>query len=444
MDRRIRETIDSIGFLDVPAMNWARRRQELLTKPPGSLGRLEDLAIRITGITSKIPPKINDKVILTVAADHGVTMEGVSAYPQEVTAQMVLNFLGGGAAINVLAKGAGARVVVVDAGVAAELPSHPELVSRRVGPGTANFAQGPAMSRMEAETAIVHGIEIAQEQIALGADLIGVGDMGIGNTTASSAITSVLTGRPVADVTGRGTGITADQLRHKVGIIEQAIALNRPDPADPIDVLMKVGGFEIGVMAGAMLGGAAGRTPIVLDGFISGAAALIAASLSYELVRYLFAAHTSVEIGHRAILERLELVPILNLDLRLGEGTGAALAFGLIDQAVNVLNGMATFSEAGISGRSAPVEQALRFPNRRLGYYHALEGGIWDDPFLHADGNHYRHIVSTDLERLASWAESRGLPRSRITRRDLKDFRANRERVAAWHIDLGGPYLDLE
>ncbi|GIW08927.1 MAG: nicotinate-nucleotide--dimethylbenzimidazole phosphoribosyltransferase [Dehalococcoidia bacterium] len=444
MHDRIRQTISAIGEPDVPAMNWARRRHEQLTKPPGSLGRLEELAIRIVGITGRVPPEIRRKAVVTAAADHGVAAEGVSAYPSEVTAQMVQNFLRGGAAINVLARGAGADVVVVDAGVAAELPPDPRLVRRAVRRGTANFAHGPAMERHEAEQAIAHGIEIAEDLHDQGIDLLGTGDMGIGNTTASSAITAVLTGKPVAAVTGRGTGITVEQLRTKIAVIERAIAVNQPDPTDPLDVLSNVGGLEIATLVGVMLGGAARRVPVVIDGFISGAAALVATELAPQVGFFLIAAHSSVEIGHRAILEHLEKAPLLNLDLRLGEGTGAALAFPIIEQAVRVLNEMATFREAGVSGRSAPRETASRFAKRRLGYFHALDGGIWDDPFLHADGRRYRHIVSTDLDRLIAWAESRGISRSRIVRRDLRDFRNNRERVAAWHIDLGGPYLEID
>lgn len=444
MNDIIRQTIAAIPEPDLAAMNWARRRHEQLTKPPGSLGRLEELAIRFVGITGQIPPAIRRKAIVTAAADHGVAEEGVSAYPREVTAQMVLNFLRGGAAINVLARGVGAEVIVVDAGVAAEVPEEPGLLRRAVRRGTANFVHGPAMEREEAEQAVVNGIAIATELHQGGVDLLGTGDMGIGNTTASSAITAVMTGRPVAEVTGRGTGITVEQLRKKIAVIERAIAVNQPDPADPLDVLAKVGGLEIATLVGVMIGGAACRVPVVIDGFISGAAALIAVALAPHASFSLIAAHSSVEVGHRAILEHLEKAPLLNLDLRLGEGTGAALAFPIIENALRILNEMATFQEAGVSGRSAPRETAVRFPKRRLGYFYALEGGIWDDPFQHADGRRYRHIVSTDFDRLVAWAEARGISRSRIVRRDLRDFRHNREPVAAWHIDLGGPFLDVD
>lgn len=444
MHEVIRQTIAAIRDPDVAAMNWARRRHEQLTKPPGSLGRLEELAIRIVGITGRIPPTIQRKTIVVAAADHGVAEEGVSAYPSEVTAQMVLNFLRGGAAINVLARGVGADVVIVDAGVAADLPDHPNLVRRAVRRGTANFVHGPAMRYDEAEQAIANGIAIATQLREEGVDLLGVGEMGIGNTTAASAITAVITGRPVAEVTGRGTGITVDQLRHKIEVIDRAIRRNQPNPLDPIDVLAKVGGLEIATLVGVMLGGAAGRIPVIVDGFISGAAALVAVALAPQASFSLIAAHSSVEIGHRAILEHLEKAPLLNLDLRLGEGTGAALALPIVEHAVRIINEMATFREAGVSGRSAPRETAARFPKRRQGYLHALDGGIWDDPFHHADGQRYRHIVSTDLERLVAWAEARGISRSRIVRRDLRDFRNNRERVAAWHIDLGGPFLDVD
>ncbi|GIW10691.1 MAG: nicotinate-nucleotide--dimethylbenzimidazole phosphoribosyltransferase [Dehalococcoidia bacterium] len=444
MHELITRTIAAIPEPDLAAMNWARLRQEQLTKPPGSLGRLEELAIRVVGITGQVPPVLRRKVVIVVAADHGVTVEGVSAYPREVTAQMVQNFLRGGAAINVLARGAGADVVVVDAGVDAELPAAPGLIAAKVRRGTGNLARELAMTRAEAEECLATGIRVVQAQIDRGVDLVATGDMGIGNTTPSSAITAVITGRPVAEVTGRGTGITAEQLRHKIQVIERALALHRPDPSDPIGVLSAVGGLEIGVLAGVMIGAAARRVPVVIDGFISGAAALIAVTLAPAVAFSLIAAHNSVEVGHRAILAHLEKVPLLNLDLRLGEGTGAVLAFAIIEQAVRILNEMATFREAGVSGRSAPREVARRFARRREGYLHALEGGIWDDPFRHVDGRRYRHIVSTDLGRLIAWAEARGISRSRIVRRDLRDYRRNGERVVAWHIDLGGPYLDVE
>jgi len=297
-------------------------------------------------------PRIRRKAIILAAGDHGVVAEGVSAYPQEVTPQMVFNFLRGGAGINVLARHAGAEIVILDAGVAADLPPHPRLRSVKVANGTSNMARGPAMTRQQAIQCLETGIDAAREQVAEGADLIACGDMGIGNTTPSSAITSVITGADVAIVTGRGTGLDDAALAHKVEVLRRAIALNQPNPRDGLDVLTKVGGFEIGVLAGAMLGAASCRRPVVVDGFISGAAALIAHTISSMAGSYFLASHQSVEPGHRIGLEHMGLRPLLDLGLRLGEGTGAALAMHLIEAAAKCLAEMATFAEAGVSERS--------------------------------------------------------------------------------------------
>ncbi len=294
-------------------------------------------------------PSFPRKAIIVMAGDHGVTAEGVSAYPADVTKQMVLNFLHGGAAINGLARQAGARVIVVDMGVAAEFEGAAGLIHHKIANGTQNMRRGPAMTRAQAEESIGAGMDIVEAEIAKGLDIMAVGEMGIGNTTPSSAITSLYTSQPASLVTGRGTGLDEAGFIHKVEVIEGSLAFNKPNPADPIDVLSKVGGFEIGGMAGAILFAAAHRLPVMLDGFISGAAALLAVELEPRIKPFLIASHRSVEAGHRAILERLELRPLLDLDLRLGEGTGAALAFHLIDAAVNTLNDMATFSEAGVS-----------------------------------------------------------------------------------------------
>jgi nicotinate-nucleotide--dimethylbenzimidazole phosphoribosyltransferase len=346
----LKQTIRSIQPLDTSAMDAARARQDRLTKPPGSLGRLEALSIQVAGITGQARPVIGGKVVITCAGDHGVVAQGVSAYPREVTEQMVANFLGGGAAINVLARHVGARVVVVDAGVAADLEPSPGLVIKKVAHGTADMTQGPAMSREQAVRAVEAGIEVVEEEIAGGAGLIATGDMGIGNTTPSSAIVAAITGLPVAQVTGRGTGIDDATLAHKIAVIERALAVNRPDPADALDVLSKVGGFEIGAIAGVILGAAARRVPVVIDGFISTAGALIAGGLAPLAREYMIAAHDSVEIGHRAMLDHLGLVPCLDFDLRLGEGTGAALVLGIVEAACKVLDEMATFESAGVSG----------------------------------------------------------------------------------------------
>ncbi|MBI3362484.1 MAG: nicotinate-nucleotide--dimethylbenzimidazole phosphoribosyltransferase [Chloroflexi bacterium] len=349
--KRILETISAIPPLDEAAMTAARARQDTLTKPPHSLGRLEELSIQLAGITGQPRPRVERKAVIAMAGDHGVTAEGVSAYPAEVTPQMVLNFVRGGAAINVLARQAGARVVVVDVGVAADLDPQPGLELRKVARGTQNMALGPAMTYEQTVRAIEVGIEIVEAEIAKGLDLVATGDMGIGNTTPSAAIVAAITGRSVAQVTGRGTGVDDAGLVRKVAVIERALALNQPDPRDPFDVLMKVGGLEIAGLVGVILGAAAHRIPVVVDGFISGAAALVAAGLAPQAKPFLIAGHQSVEIGHRVMLEHLGLRPLLDLDLRLGEGTGAALAFHLIEAAARILDEMATFGEAGVSDR---------------------------------------------------------------------------------------------
>jgi nicotinate-nucleotide--dimethylbenzimidazole phosphoribosyltransferase len=334
---------------DEGAMAEARARQDILTKPQGSLGRLEELSIQLAGIQGKSIPQIRHKAIITMAGDHGVVAEGVGNWPQEVTAQMVYNFLGGGAGINVLAHQVGARIIVVDMGVASELEANPQLLSRKVAPGTRNMVSGPAMTSEQAVTAIETGIEIVTAEVAKGLDIVGTGDMGIGNTTASSAICAVMTGRPVAEVTGRGTGIDDKQLAHKIEVIQRALAVNRPDPKQPLDVLAKVGGFEIGGLVGVMLAAAAHRIPVVIDGFISGAAALIATALSPGLRDFLIAGHVSAEAGHKLLLKHLGLKPLLDLDMRLGEGTGAVLGIFLAEAAARILAEMSTFGEAGVS-----------------------------------------------------------------------------------------------
>jgi len=349
---KINQTIVSIKPLDENAMAVAKMRQDNLTKPQGSLGQLETISIQVSGIKGNPRPRITHKVIFTLAGDHGVTREGVSAYPSEVTPQMVYNFLRGGAAINVLALQVGARVIVADLGVASVLERHPQLKEKKVALGTHNIADKPAMSREEAIRSIEVGIELVEEELPKGIDILGTGDMGIGNTTASSAITTVLTGTDVNTVTGRGTGLDDKGWKRKVKVIEKALKINRPNPKDAIDVLSKVGGFEIGGIAGVILAGARYQIPVVIDGFISGAAALIAASLSPKVKSYLIASHQSVEQGHKIILEYLGLKPLLNLDLRLGEGTGAALGIFLVEASLKILDEMATFAEAGVSEKN--------------------------------------------------------------------------------------------
>ncbi len=350
----LEKTLAGIGPIDDRSAREARRRQDCLTKPRGSLGRLEELSIRLAGITGKAVPTLDRKLITVMAADHGVAAEGVSLYPQEVTAQMVANFLSGGAAINVLARRIGARVAVVDVGVRGVIPAGSELRSRKIAEGTADMSKGPAMSRDQAVRSIEAGISVLEEEAGRGLDILGTGDMGIGNTTPSSAITSLMTGADVEQCTGRGTGLDDAGLRRKIGVIQSALETNRPNPGDPLDVLSKVGGFEIGALAGAMLAAAALRIPVVIDGFISGAAALIAFGLAPGAADYMIASHLSVERGHRVALEKLGLSPHLDLGMRLGEGTGAALTMFLADCAVGLLREMATFGEAGVSDAEEP------------------------------------------------------------------------------------------
>ncbi len=351
MSELLSNTISMIKPLDKGAMDSARSRQDVLTKPQGSLGRLEELSIKLAGIQGRAIPQIRHKVIFTMAGDHGVVAEGVGNWPQEVTAQMVSNFLSGGAGINVLARHAGVKVVVVDMGVATKLEPHPQLVSRKIAPGTQDMFLRPAMTPEQAVRAVETGIELVGSELAKGLDIVGTGDMGIGNTTSSSAIFAAMTGEAVAEVTGRGTGISDEQLAHKIEVVKRALAVNRPDPKQPLDVLAKVGGFEIGGLAGVMLAAAAYRIPIVLDGFISGAAALIAVALAPRLKDFLIAAHVSAEAGHKVLLRHLRLKPLLDLGMRLGEGTGAVLGIFLAEAAARTLAEMSTFAEAGVSER---------------------------------------------------------------------------------------------
>lgn len=346
-----RETIDRIQATDPRLLAQAQARLDRLTKPIGSLGRIEELAARYVMITGEMKPQIPRGAVFTFAADHGVTTEGVSAYPSAVTPQMVLNFLRGGAAVNVLARHAGIEVRVVDIGVNYDFDAAPGLIHRKVMPGTKNLLVESAMSPAQAEQALQVGIELAGEAAQQGIGLIGTGEMGIGNTTASSAITTVLTGRPVSEVTGRGTGIDDASHAHKIEVIQRALALHRLDQADVMTVLATVGGLEIAGLAGLILGAAAARIPVVLDGFIAGAAALIAVGLQPHCKDYLIASHRSVERGHQAILDHLGVKPLFDLDLRLGEGTGACLGMSLVFAAIKILTEMATFDEAGVSER---------------------------------------------------------------------------------------------
>jgi nicotinate-nucleotide--dimethylbenzimidazole phosphoribosyltransferase len=341
---------DRIAPLDAEAMARARTRQSRLTKPPGSLGRLEEIAVQIAGITGSERPSIAQRAVVVMAADHGVTSEGVSAYPAEVTAQMALNFLHGGAAINAIASSVGASVTVVDVGIASEV-SHPALLARKVALGTANMTSGPAMTHEQALTAMVVGAETLEALANDGLDLVATGEMGIGNTTAASALTAVMTGRSVREVTGRGTGVDDERLHHKIGVIERAIAVNAPDAHDPLGTLAQVGGLEIAALAGLVLAAASRRIPVMLDGFIASSAALIACAWRPLAREYMLAGHVSVEPGHQIILDHLGLRPLLSLEMRLGEGTGAALAMAVVDAALRAHDQMATFDEAGVSDR---------------------------------------------------------------------------------------------
>jgi nicotinate-nucleotide--dimethylbenzimidazole phosphoribosyltransferase len=353
LNRLIEETCNSVEPLDERTLSAARERQLTLTKPPGSLGRLEEIGNRLAAITGSLTPRIAKKRILVAAADHGVTEEGVSAYPREVTHQMVMNFLSQGAAINVLARFGGIDVQVVDAGVDHHFSPHERLVDRKIVRGTDNFARGHAMKIGEAEQCIAAGIELAIQAKLDGIDLFGLGEMGIGNTTSASAITSVLTGLAPEDVTGRGTGMDDAGLKRKVAVIEQALRLHLPSKADPVEVLAMVGGAEIGLMMGAVIGGASRKLPVVADGFISTAAAALACARCPRVRGYLFIAHLSEERGHRALIDYIGIDPILDLGLRLGEGTGAALAMHVIEASARILSEMATFDGAGVSNRES-------------------------------------------------------------------------------------------
>jgi nicotinate-nucleotide--dimethylbenzimidazole phosphoribosyltransferase len=342
---------DRIQPLSQPFLAAARERQLTLTKPPESLGRLEEIANRLAAIQQTTTPRIINKRVYVVAADHGVTAEGVSAYPREVTAQMVDNFLRGGAAINVLGRHGEIELRVVDAGVDADLTDREGLLHNKIISGTANFARGAAMTREDAEKSITAGVQIASAAKNEGVSLLGIGEMGIGNTTAASAITSVLTSKDPESVTGRGTGIDDQGLALKIEVIRRALEINHPNPSDSIDILAKVGGAEIGVMMGIVIGAAAERIPVVADGFISTSAAALAVKLCPTSRDYLFIGHRSSERGHTALIDYLGEKPLLDLGMRLGEGTGAALAMHLIEGAAKLLVEMATFGEAGVSDR---------------------------------------------------------------------------------------------
>ena len=342
-------TIDSIRALDAEAMEAARARQAILTKPAGSLGILEEVSVVLAGIHGRCPPPYPDELVVAIfAGDHGVVASGVTPWPQEVTASMVENFRSGGAAVNVLAGESGGNVVVIDIGVASELQDDEVVWVRKVRAGTADLSVGPAMTHDQAVEAIAVGIDVAEDLVDAGYDAVATGDMGIGNTTASACLIAALTGQPAALVTGRGTGIDDATMAHKTSVVAGAVGRLTPETG-PVDVLAEVGGLEHAGIVGLILGCAAARVPVVLDGVIAGSAALVAQRLAPDAISYCFAGHRSVEPGHAAALERLGLRPLVDLDLRLGEGTGAALAFPLIRASAAVLREMATFESAGIT-----------------------------------------------------------------------------------------------
>ncbi|GAB2693775.1 nicotinate-nucleotide--dimethylbenzimidazole phosphoribosyltransferase [Paenibacillus thermoaerophilus] len=348
LEQELSDRLSRIGPPDEQAVSRAAAYLDTLTKPPGSLGKLETLACRLAGITGELRPDLSRRAVVVMAGDHGVCAEGVSAFPQEVTPQMVMNFLAGGAAINVLARQAGAEVVCVDVGVAAEL-SHPRLVAAKVRPGTGNLAKEAAMTREEALQAVKAGIDVVDRLYGDGVRLFATGEMGIGNTTPSAAMLVALTGIGVEAAVGRGTGVDDAGLARKRDVVRRALDLHRPDASDPLGVVAAVGGLEIAGLMGVVLGAASRRCPVVIDGFISTVAALAAVRLCPQAASCLIASHRSQEHGHAAALEALGLSPMLELEMRLGEGTGAALAMHLIDAACRIMSEMATFAQAGVS-----------------------------------------------------------------------------------------------
>jgi nicotinate-nucleotide--dimethylbenzimidazole phosphoribosyltransferase len=352
------EALAAIQPLDARAMAAAQARLDHLTKPPGSLGRLEELVVWLAGVTGTPTPPVDRRRVVVAAGDHGVAMrQRVSAWPSEVTAQMVATFLSGRAAISTLAAAGDASIVVVDVGVASPIPAvaatspNTRFLSVPIRPGTSDFTAGPAMSRDEALAAIAVGLAIVDEALADRTLLLAIGEMGIGNTTSAAALVAMMTGREPRDVTGRGTGVDDEGWQRKVDAVSRGIEANQPDRTDPIGVLAALGGFEIAALVGVIAGAAANRVPLVLDGFITGAAALVACGLEPSIAPRLVAGHRSVEPGHAIVLDRLGLRPLLDLDLRLGEATGAALAMGLVVAAAAVRDGMATFDEAAVSDR---------------------------------------------------------------------------------------------
>jgi nicotinate-nucleotide--dimethylbenzimidazole phosphoribosyltransferase len=350
LEQNLQKVLDAIKPLDGEAMESARKRMDILTKPQGSLGRMEDLAVQLAGISGDFFPCRSSKRVVVMAADHGVTEEGISAYPSEVTAQMVANFTGGGAAINVFGRQCEVEVEVVDVGVKVDT-NLPGVRKARVRAGTGNFRRGPAMSRFEALQAITAGIECAEEAAEAGIRVLATGEMGIGNTTASSAVMAALTGYETSLVVGRGTGLDDEKLRHKQDVVNGALEMHKPDPADPLAVLSAVGGLEIAALAGLILGAAQRRIPVVVDGFISSTAALVAVKFNPLVWHYLVPSHLSAESGHALLMDYLNLQPYIHMGMRLGEGTGAVLGMQIVEAAARVTLEMATFEDANVTNK---------------------------------------------------------------------------------------------
>ncbi len=345
----LEKTINGIKPLDKESMDQASSRQDILTKPQGSLGRREQLSIQVAGIQRRARPVCEKKAIFTFAGDHNVVYEeGIASAPIEITAQMVSNFSRGGAAVNILANHCGARVVVIDMGVATKYDGNDSVKNKFIAPGTSNIAKGPAMTREQAISSLEGGIETVLEEIENGLDIMGVGEMGIGNTTPSSAIYSLYTGLDPQLVTGSGAGIDEKKMKKKIEVVKRSLEINNPDKSDAIDVLSKIGGFDIGGMAGAMLGAAANHIPVVVDGFISTAAACLARALSPLVDDYLILSHHSAETGFVHASNHVGQKPLLDLGLRLGEGTGSALGISIVEASIKTINEMATFEQAGV------------------------------------------------------------------------------------------------
>ncbi len=357
MEQKLQAIISDISPLDQNIMAKARGRMDVLTKPQGSLGRMEDLAVQLAGIAGDFFPVGTRKRVVVMASDHGVTEEGISAYPSEVTAQMVANFTGGGAAINVLGRQGQVEVEVVDVGVKVDA-SLPGVRRVRVRSGTDNFRRRPAMSRSEALQAIMAGIDCAKEAADSGVKVLATGEMGIGNTTASSAVMAALTGYETSLLVGRGTGLDDHKLRHKQEVVSGALELHKPDPSDPLGVLSLVGGLEIAALVGLILGAACLRIPVVVDGFISSTAALVAVKLCPGVWHYLIPSHLSAESGHALLMDYLNLKPYMHMDMRLGEGTGAVLAMHLVEAAARITVEMATFEDANVSDKEKREEKS--------------------------------------------------------------------------------------